>query len=51
MAMKKFKFRVYTKSDPEDGFWAWTTASSISEARESIKREYRAIRVEYFGQI
>lgn len=49
--MKKFKFRLYTKQDPEDGFWAWTTARNANEAREKIKREYHSlIRADLFSE-
>lgn len=41
--MNKYTFRIYTVSDPEDGFNAWTEAFSRYEAEEKIKREYHSI--------
>jgi len=38
--MKRYTFRVYTKYDSEDGFWAWTIAETASEAESKIRREY-----------
>lgn len=50
--MKKFRFRVCTKSDPEDGFNAWTTARTPKEGAEKIRREYHSVvRVDYIGEI
>lgn len=49
--MKKYRFRIYTSYDPEDGFNAWTTARNATEAREKIRREHHSvIRVELLSE-
>lgn len=49
--MKKYRFRVYTKSDP-DGFNVWASGADMHEAYYEVQDEYRrAVRIEIVGEI
>lgn len=49
--MKRFKFRIYTIQEPEDGFNVWVEARNEKEAQEEVRREYHSIhRLSYYGQ-
>lgn len=50
--MKKYRFRVYTKSDPHDGFNVWASGDDLYEAKREIENEYRnAVRIEFICEI
>jgi hypothetical protein len=50
--MKKYRFRVYTTYDPEDGFWAWAYGNTAEEAEMEVRSEYHSImRVDCFGTL
>lgn len=49
--LKKYTFRCYSESDPDDGWWEWHTGTSVDDAREQLMHEHWDItRCEWYGK-